>query len=101
MYLYALRFIMPYDFGAFAKFPTLFHNPCLWIVGVWVYFKRSLFTKWQRPSLPILIGLTRRKNLGKMILRKLLPSQVCSSFQASLKENSVILLFAICQFVWD
>lgn len=39
MYLYAMRFIMPYDFGAFAKFPTLFHNPCLWIVGVGLFQK--------------------------------------------------------------
>ena len=32
--MYTMRFIMPYDFSAFAKFLTSFRSPCLWIVDL-------------------------------------------------------------------
>lgn len=38
-----------------------------------------------------------RTKIGRMILRDFSPSQACASFQASLEENGIIVLFVICQ----
>lgn len=96
--MYTMIFIMPYDFRAFAKFPTLFRSPCLWIVDL---FQKTIVHKVAEKFFAHTHRIDPKKNYGQNDTQKTFPISGLPFFSDILKENDVTFLFAICQFVWD